>query len=631
MVYFILERYKFGEDTVMTDYRDDFEDDLRESEEEERRERNRQVRRAKENEKKNNLTKLYILGGELALVVILIIVLLVVVKQGKAKKAENATKTTPKQVEKTVEGLDQIDKTDKKITVGSDTDSTAAPTVGESQTALTDESTAPSEGTVNEADTAEASEQTTAAADTAVPGTDTAAGQTADSSDTSTATVASNVSTSTNANHAASAEHITVTGTGAKAVYSSVGLVSNASCLIERDYTDAPYSSILRDADLRANMYDYDKAIELVKGYSGHESIPELTSAIAEYEALKSRCVVWKNNTEITHIFVHSLIVDTARAFGRGSSQPDGYNKYMTTVLEFNRMLEQIYQKGYVLVSMHDIAKVQTNADGTQVLVKNDILLPEGKIPFVLSQDDVNYYYYMEGDGFADCIVVGDDGIPTCQYTDTDGTVYYGEYDVLPIVDRFVKEHPDFSYRGAKGIIAVTGYEGALGYDTGTTSRYKDNPTSESKRAELIQIATKVADAIKADGWDFACHSYTHTSFETNTPSKIEYDLAKWDREVAPIVGKTDILLYPFGADICSWRGYEGEKYDIVKKHGYWYFCNVDSAQFWIQLRDGYMRMGRINTDGERFVKTPEKLKFMFDVDYVYDTSRPKLGEEFNY
>ena len=28
-----------------------------------------------------------------------------------------------------------------------------------------------------------------------------------------------------------------------------------------------------------------------------------------------------------------------------------------------------------------------------------EIYLPEGKKPFVLSQDDVNYYDYMEGDG----------------------------------------------------------------------------------------------------------------------------------------------------------------------------------------------------------------------------------------
>ena len=34
----------------------------------------------------------------------------------------------------------------------------------------------------------------------------------------------------------------------------------------------------------------------------------------------------------------------------------------------------------------------------------------------------------------------------------------------MPIVDDFVREHPDFSYRGDKGTIALTGYNGVLGY-----------------------------------------------------------------------------------------------------------------------------------------------------------------------
>ena len=36
-----------------------------------------------------------------------------------------------------------------------------------------------------------------------------------------------------------------------------------------------------------------------------------------------------------------------------------------------------------------------------------DIMLPEGKLPFVMSQDDLCYYPYMDGDGFASRIVIG--------------------------------------------------------------------------------------------------------------------------------------------------------------------------------------------------------------------------------
>ena len=58
----------------------------------------------------------------------------------------------------------------------------------------------------------------------------------------------------------------------------------------------------------------------------------------------------------------------------------------MTTVDEFNAMIEQMYNYGYVMVSMHDICTF--DAQGNRV--DHKIMLPEGKKAFVLSQDDLN-------------------------------------------------------------------------------------------------------------------------------------------------------------------------------------------------------------------------------------------------
>ncbi|MCR5331734.1 MAG: polysaccharide deacetylase family protein [Lachnospiraceae bacterium] len=387
-------------------------------------------------------------------------------------------------------------------------------------------------------------------------------------------------------------------------------------------------AAVIATADRQAAMYDYDKAMDTIRAYEGYEQEESMTKAIASYEEQKAACVVWHDNTQISHVFFHSLIYDTSKSFGPGSSQPLGYNRYMTTVSEFNKMMESMYEKGFVLVSIHDIAKIEKQADGSEKFVAQPIYLPEGKEPFVLSQDDVNYYLYMEGDGFAEKLVIGEDGRPTCMYINDDGSVSYGEYDVLPIIDRFVDEHPDFSYRGAKGILAVTGFEGALGYDTGLSMKKYDG-MSEDEKMKLINAereeAKKVADAIKADGWEFASHSYTHTNMTTNSADKVKYDTRRWKEEVEIILGPTDIYIYPFGADICDWRGYSGDKFDILKGAGFDYFCNVDSARAWIQIRDTYFRMGRINLDGERMNKTPEKLTDFFNVEDVYDHSRPEL------
>ena len=397
---------------------------------------------------------------------------------------------------------------------------------------------------------------------------------------------------------------------------------------LERERKDAEIDEILSVTDIKAAMYDYDAAIAEVQAFEGYETEERLTEAIAAYEEKKAALVKWPDNTTISHLFVHSLIVDTSRAFAKGSSEPVGYNRYMTTVDEFNKILEQMYAKGYVLISVHDMAERVIGEDGTEKLVAKEIWLPEGKTPFVLSQDDVNYYLYMQNDGFAERLVVGEDGIPTCEYIEKDGTVVYGEYDVVPIVDRFVREHPDFSYRGRKGILAVTGYEGALGYDTGLSMK-KYNDMDETEKMKLIEAerekATAVAEALKADGWEFASHSYTHTSMTTNTVNKVSYDLKRWKEEVQCILGDTDIYIYPFGADICDWRGYSGEKFDLMREYGFWYFCNVDSARYWVQIREGYFRQGRINADGERMVKTPDKLVYFFDVDSVFDPTRPEL------
>ena len=54
-------------------------------------------------------------------------------------------------------------------------------------------------------------------------------------------------------------------------------------------------------------------------------------------------------------------------------------------------------------------------------------MLPPGKIPFVLSQDDVSYYHYMDGDGFASKLVVDSNGDVKNEYIEA---VSYTHLDV---------------------------------------------------------------------------------------------------------------------------------------------------------------------------------------------------------
>lgn len=109
----------------------------------------------------------------------------------------------------------------------------------------------------------------------------------------------------------------------------------------------------------------------------------------------------------------------------------------------------------------------------------------------------------MEGDGFATNLTLNEEGQAKATYVHPDGREEVGDFDMVPIVDRFVEEHPDFSYRGSKGILAVTGYSGVFGYRTSEIS-YSDSTTRETD----IQKATDVSEALTANGWRIASHSW---------------------------------------------------------------------------------------------------------------------------
>ena len=388
---------------------------------------------------------------------------------------------------------------------------------------------------------------------------------------------------------------------------------------------DTPAADLLHQAYLLASGYDYDAAIELLKASEEFASDPEVVSAIAGYESTKAT-LVCTPISKITHVFFHTLVADPSKAFD-GDADQDGYNQVMTTIDEFNKILDNLYSKGYVLVRLHDMAYETTDENGNTVMKAGDIMLPPGKIPFVMSQDDLCYYPYMDGDGFANRIVIGEDGKPTCEMTMDDGSVSTGDYDLVPILEKFCERHPDFSYKGARAVLAFTGYEGILGYRT--ASSYAGSETYEQDR----QAAAEVAQCLRDNGWELASHSWGHLDLGTVEWDRFQSDTDKWESEVESLIGPTDIILFPFGADVGDWHPYsmDNERFRYLYNAGFRYFCNVDSSQYWVQLGDDYLRQGRRNLDGYRMWKDitaeaegrPRKLDDLFRAEDVFDRSRP--------
>ena len=387
--------------------------------------------------------------------------------------------------------------------------------------------------------------------------------------------------------------------------------------------------TVLLNAQIMYAQYNYDAAIQYLKSQPDFDVNKDYMDLAAKCQVAKGSLVEYPLE-QVTHVFFHTLIKDTSKAFD-GDSDEAGYNQMMTTIDEFNRIIQILYDKGYVLVSPHDMATV--NEDGT--MSRGKILLPEGKTPFVLSQDDVSYYHYMDGDGFASRLVLDENGQVRAEYIEDDGTVSVGNYDMVPILDEFISQHPDFSYRGRKGVLAMTGYNGVLGYRTDIA--YKTGENLQDNQREFLEShpdfdyeaevaeATKVAEAMKATGWEFASHTWGHMNATDRSAEDLQTDNEKWEAYVAPILGKTDMIIFAFGADIGGWEGYsmDNPKFAYYKSRGYNYYCNVDSSQYFVQITDEYFRQGRRNLDGYRMYYNPDLLSDLFDVSEVWDSTRP--------
>lgn len=307
----------------------------------------------------------------------------------------------------------------------------------------------------------------------------------------------------------------------------------------------------------------------------------------------------------VYHVFFHSLIVDPARAFDGGASS-EGYDLWMTTRDEFSAMLPQLEARGYMLVDYEDL--ITRNPDGT--IAPAQLMLPPGKKPLVLSVDDVCYYQYMEGDGFAQRLALDENGDVV---TIVDGQPTR-DGDVVPILDDYVREHPGFSYRGAKGILAVTGYEGIFGY------RITDLEGEALAQAQAE--AKAVCDRLKETGWRIASHSYTHNGYFQDgsvTMEQLRSDTERWKTRIEPVTGPTNLYVSPFGMQL----SFEDPRFAYLMEQGYEVYCPV-SMEMRLKWGDGALIHERFNLDGYSMRNRRAKIEeLFFSVEDVYDSARP--------
>lgn len=393
----------------------------------------------------------------------------------------------------------------------------------------------------------------------------------------------------------------------------------------ERAALNALAKENLQKAELAANQYDYDTALALLEPLTDHtDSFPEVASALREYRAAKEALVLWDDPAKIPNLSFQMLIADPQAAFS-DEDYGSAFNKNYVTTGEFAAILEQLYANGYVLVGLEDVYIKSATEDGAASYMAGTIYLPEGKKPIMLTQTNVNYDQYLvdknkdgdlsDGRGFASKLMI-ENGKAVNQLTDRNGNTVTGAYDLVPILEEFVAEHPDFSYHGAKAVIAVSGHEGLFGFRT-------NDKNSENYYAEVNQAAN-TAQWLRENGYELACYTYANTAYGGKTVAEIRTDLQKWEAEVTAILGETDILVFAQRSDIQSSTGtYAGGTFEILMDQGFRYYLGFcESGSPWSRATTQYVRQGRIMVAGATLANHSSWFSGMFDAASVLDSTR---------
>lgn len=402
-----------------------------------------------------------------------------------------------------------------------------------------------------------------------------------------------------------------------------VSLAASASAAQELEQLTNEAKKLMNEAMGYAQHFDYDKAIALLESFSGDMTqFPDLSARHAEYVAAKDSMVLWRDHNQVLNLSFQLLIADPSRAF-TDETYGTSYNRNFVTTEEFSKILQQLYENGYILIRMSDIT------DGTSA---KDLYLPNGKKPLILTQTNVNYNTYMidsdgdrlpdkDGDGFASKLIVDDNGNLSCEMVDAAGQTVTGAFDLVPILNSFIQTHPDFSYKGAKAILAVTGYDGLFGYRTNFSAKEFFGTAYYN---DQVAGATQVLQALRADGFDIACYTYENVEYGNFTAEDILADLNKWDGEVTPILGSVDTLVFARNSDIStSTTAYSGEKYAALQSFSFTHylgFC-ADGTP-WFTTGNDQVRQGRILVTGSSLAHHADWFEGIFDPSYVLDSSR---------
>lgn len=301
---------------------------------------------------------------------------------------------------------------------------------------------------------------------------------------------------------------------------------------------------------------------------------------------------------------IHILSFNTLMAFPDKALNPKNklsakFDEEKITPKEFEKILQFLYLKNYCLVSIYDL--INPNELSINPRPTN---FPNDKIPLILTFDNVSYKSNYQNHGEVDKIIIdrkGNFATYTTKKSIQDRIQYDNEF--LVILENFVDKYPDFSFRGAKGIIFLSGENGILGYNTNTKS-------ANSKYE--IERATEVVTMLKRKGWTFGSNNYKYIIDSNKSEIEFKKELMLWQNEVASIVGETPLYSCPKGyLDSTKLSELKSNNYKIILHNILESTPKISNSQIILPTK-------KIN--GQTLRNNSIDLEQYFDCKSVYDT-----------
>ncbi len=349
---------------------------------------------------------------------------------------------------------------------------------------------------------------------------------------------------------------------------------------------------------------------------------PEFLSWYSQVSsATDSVQVSW--NRAIEHITMRPIIIDAARAFDDDiyAKQADSL---MITADEFKSILSQLLANDYILVPGDSFISEKGKY--------TPILIPEGKKPLVLVIESFAYSPLRAESGTAECLELTDQNKIVGVLTDhvTGSKEILEANSEIGLLNAFCREHPEFSYDGAKATLAITANRSIFGYIYSQASL--DNWNEERRQLNLAPlelsqdelminrtIIKEIADELRIEGYTLASNTWGGINIPNSNLEAIVKDLRKWQDEVEPLIGKVRILHYPNGDHVFS----DSTRLSLLTDAGFCILSGYGDKAYMVSGK-GHVHTDKVYIGGDELRKPQrQNLGRFFDADKILSSSRP--------